>query len=257
MTPYDGEPSCEARTEIAALASKVISVLSDKPVPHARSLRLSIVQQLMQAALAPGRFQPEQLVARLTTGRVTPEQLVDFYIPETAQQLGVLWEDDVIGFASVAIATARLQGLVSMMATAWPDIGPETGPSVLFVVMKDDAHTLGSQIAVQQMRRQGADVHLLFGPDEAELAHAIHHGCHDLVLFSCSRLDGLATIAHFVKCMRTGIARTPPIVLGGLVLNLAERVKERTGADFVTNDIRAALAACDSNKRKAESVIRL
>ncbi len=255
FTPDDGEPTGEARAEIAALANTVISVLSDKPVPHARALRTSVLQKLLRACLRDGPMDPVTLIDELVDDRTTSEHLVDHYIPEVARQLGAQWEADDISFAAVAIGSTRLQGLVSILSRQWNPVA-EDGPSVLFVLPKGDTHTIGAQIAVTQLRRAGADVRLLFGPDHVKLLEAVKHGNHEMVMFSCSRPDGLATIAHLVIRMRTGHAGTPPIALGGLVLHLADRVKERTGVDVVTNDVRVALRLCDSSKPRAEIVTR-
>jgi methanogenic corrinoid protein MtbC1 len=253
--PDDGEHTGRTRAEIAALASTVISVLSEKPVPHTRALRMSVVQKIVRACLRTGAFDAAALAADLVDERTTAEQIVDHYIAEAARSLGIMWEADTIGFADVTIGSARLQGLIATLACRWRPCDM-AGPSVLFVSMKGDTHTLGAQIAVTQMRRAGADVHLLFGPDHTELLTAMARGNHDMVMFSCSRPDGLATIAHLVIRMRAGHIGTPPIALGGLVLHLTDRVKERTGVDVVTNDIRVAMRLCESSKPRAEIAMR-
>ena len=44
------------------------------------------------------------------------------------------------------------------------------------------------------------------------------------------------------------------MVLGGLVQDLAEGVRERTGVDLVTTDVRAALSLCERGKQKTRSL---
>jgi hypothetical protein len=48
----------------------------------------------------------------------------------------------------------------------------------------------------------------------------------------------------------------PPLVLGGIVLNLADGVKEKTDVDLVTNDVKVALKLCQKNKSRSRSLTR-
>ena len=50
--------------------------------------------------------------------------------------------------------------------------------------------------------------------------------------------------------------RAPPLVLGGIVLNLADGVKEKTDVDLVTNDVKVALKLCEKNKSRNRSLTR-
>jgi hypothetical protein len=77
-----------------------------------------------------------------------------------------------------------------------------------------------------------------------------------MVLFSGSRPDALASIAKLVKRIRIGVLAPPPLVLGGIVLNLADGVKEKTDVDLVTNDVKVALKLCEKNKSRNRSLTR-
>lgn len=248
----------DARLDISALASAVISALSDKPEDAQRSIRSSVVRKLVKSTLRDGAFNAEMLLNDLTDQRVSPDQVVDIYIPEAARELGVMWCDDVIGFAKVTIATARLQGLLTLLAPPWSARPTEDGNGIntLLVLQANDSHTLGPHVATAQLRRMGASVRLLFGPDSDTLLRVLSEEHYDLVMFSCSRTDSLATIARMVKQLRTGLNGTPPIALGGLVLNLTDHVKEKTGVDLVTGDVRVAFKLCDKKRLKQRSVAR-
>ncbi len=248
----------DARPEFSALASAVISALSDKPEDKAQSIRASVVRKLVKATLRTGAFNAEMLVAELQDNRVSSDQIVDIYIPEAARELGRMWCEDDIGFANVTIATARLQGLLTLLAPPWAANPSERGEglSVLLVLQGNDSHTLGPHVATAQLRRMGASVRLLFGPTEATVLHTIEEEHYDLVMFCCSRTDTLATIARMVKRIRAGLPVPPALALGGIVLNLTDRVKEKTGVDLVTGDVRVAFKLCDKKRLKPRSVAR-
>lgn len=243
----------EGRPVISALASTVLSVLSDKGEEGAQTIRNSVVRKLVDVALEPGTFNAEKLLSDLKDRRISAEQIVDIYIPQAARELGQMWVEDVIGFAKVTIATARLQGFLTLLAPPWAvkPSGFEDSLNVLLLLQGNDSHTLGPHVATAQMRRVGASVRILFGARDDTILRALSEEDYDMVLFSGSRTDALATIAKLVKRIRTGILAPPPLVLGGIVLGLTDSVKEKTGVDLVTNDVKVALKLCETNKSKS------
>lgn len=172
--------------------------------------------------------------------------------------MGRMWSEDIIGFAKVTIATARLQGLLTMLAPPWTAKPTEiaNGTNVLLLLQGNDSHTLGPHVATAQMRRAGASVRILFGARDETIIRALSEESYDMVLFSGSRPDALASIAKLVKRIRTGVLAPPPLVLGGIVLNLADGVKEKTDVDLVTNDVKVALKLCQKNKSRSRSLTR-
>ena len=248
----------DARASVSALASAVISVLSDRGEEAPASIRSGVVQKLVKASLRDGAFNAEKLLHDLADNRVENDQIVDIYVPEAARLLGELWTDDAIGFAKVTIGVARLQGLLTLLAPPWaarPSDASE-GLNILFVLQSEDSHTLGPHVATAQLRRMGANVRLLFGPDSETLVKVLADDTYDLLLFSCSRTDALETVAKMVKRVRAGSGMAPPIALGGIVLNLTDRVKEKTGVDLVTGDVRVAFKLCERKRLKSKTVAR-
>lgn len=248
----------DERPDVAALATAVISTLNERTEADLQSIRTSVVRKLVKATLRDGAFNAEMLLRDLKDQRVVPDQIVDIYIPAAARELGVMWCDDAIGFAKVTIATARLQGLLTLLAPPWSANNTDSGDSVnaLLILQPNDTHTLGPHVATAQLRRLGSTVRLLFGPDSATVIELLNEDHYDLVMFSCSRIDSLATIAKLVKRIRSAMDVTPPIVLGGLVLELTDRVKEKAGVDMVTSDVRVAFKLCDRKRLKNRSVAR-
>lgn len=248
----------DERPDVTALASAVISTLNDRSEIALQSIRTSVVRKLVKATLRDGAFNAEVLLRDLQDQRVISDQIVDIYIPAAARELGVMWSDDAIGFAKVTIASARLQGLLTLLAPPWSARTHEPGEGInaLLILQPNDSHTLGPHVATAQLRRLGASVRLLFGPDSETVVQLLNEEDYNLVMFSCSRTDSLATIAKMVKRIRAELNTVPPIVLGGLVLNLTDRVKDKTGVDMVTGDIKVAFKLCDKKRLKQRSVAR-
>lgn len=246
------------RPDVAALASTVISVLSDKSDEGGETIRASVVHKLLKASLRSGAFNAELLLNDLKDNRLCPDQIVDIYIPQVARMLGEMWVDDSIGFATVTIATARLQGLLTLLAPPWTAklSDDRDDINVLLVLQAGDTHTLGPHVATAQLRRMGASVRILFGPDITTVLTSMADEPYDLIMFSCSRAEAFDSISEMVKRIRAGVKSPPPMALGGLVLVLADRVKEKTGVDLVTDDVRVAFKLCDKKRLKTKSVAR-
>jgi methanogenic corrinoid protein MtbC1 len=246
------------RREFSALASTVISVLSDKPATPAQTIRGAVVRKLVKATLRDGAYDAEVLLDDVLDGRVSSDQVVDIYIPEAARELGLMWLDDTITFARVTIASSRLQGLLTLLAPPWSAQFDDAADDIntLMILTAGDTHTLGPHVATAQLRRAGAAVRVLFAPSADSVLRLLEEDHYELVMFSCSRTESLATVAQVVRRMRTGLTGTPPIALGGLVLNHADKLKELTGVDIVTNDIKVAFRLCDKKRPKTRAATR-
>ncbi|SHH62133.1 hypothetical protein [Marivita hallyeonensis] len=254
----DRTSSDENRPDISSLASAVISVLSDKGDEGVQTIRNSVVQKLIDASLRPGVFNAEELLEDLRDRRISADQIVDIYIPQAANEMGQMWVEDAIGFAKVTIATARLQGMLTLLAPPWSakpsDAGHDT--NILLLLQGDDSHTLGPHVATAQLRRMGPSVRIMFGASADTVIRTLSEESYDMILFSGSRPDSLASISKMVKRIRTGVLSPPPMVLGGIVLNLADGVKEKTDVDLVTNDVKVALKLCEKKKSRTRSLAR-
>ncbi len=246
------------RPDISALANTVISLLGDKTDEASRTVRASILRTLVTECLRPSNYDAEMLLSGLQENRLLPDDLVDVYIPEAARILGTMWIEDDISFAQVTIASARLQGLLALLAPQWnaDPVGGNAPISVLLVLQAGAHHTLGAHVAAAQLRRLGAHVHLLFGADCERIERVVSSEEYDLIMFSCTNTDALETISQCVKRVRAVLATAPPIAVGGLILTLSDRIKERTQADLVTSDVKVAFRICDRKRSKAKIVAK-
>jgi methylmalonyl-CoA mutase cobalamin-binding subunit len=241
---------------VSALASAAILSGNGASVDRGQGVRASVIRRLVSATLRPGAFSAEMLLAALADNRVAHDQIVDTYIPHAARHLGAMWCDDTIGFADVTIATARLQSLLTLLAPPCSTAPSDRtdAPAVLFVLQDSDTHTLGPHVAAAQLRRMGASVRLLFGPEDATVLRAMDADSYDLLMFSCARATALASIRETVRLVRGATGPDPFFVLGGIVLELTDRIGEKTGVDLVTRDVRAALRLSAGTTPKPGSV---
>jgi methanogenic corrinoid protein MtbC1 len=172
--------------------------------------------------------------------------IMDVCIPEAARLLGAEWHDNTRSFADVTIGTARLQALLR-------ELGEEEcrefdcdalGPGVAVVVLEHEAHTLGSSLLCQQLRRLGASVQLLVGQCDADVVRCVAEAQFDAVLISAARSEALASARKLVDKLKAPAAFPVPIVIGGAVVSREPDVKMQTGADHVATDAKDALVRC-------------
>ena len=251
-TSNDRVSSQENRPDISVLASTILSVIGDKGDEGAQTIRASIHQRLLDFALSPSTCDSEALLDEMRDQRIGSYQIIDTYIPQAAKEMGEMWSNDTIGFAQVTIGTARLQGLLTLLAPPWVTNPSDdaNGLNVLFLLRTDDTHTLGPHVATAQMRRMGASVRIMFDASKRAVLEALSQEKYDLVLFSGSRPDAVASIAKIVKSITASLEVPPPLVLGGIVVALVSDVREKTKVDLVTNDVTVAFKLCEKNRSR-------
>ncbi len=248
--PDDRGAENKDRPQVSALARTALSRL--RKAPASDPIPPGPVRRLVASALARAPFDPAVTLLAFERDGIPRDQIIDRYIPEAAREIGRRWTDDSLSFAEVSIVAAKLQGMLTYLTNPWPS-GMENLPDleVLMVLQQGETHTLGPHVAMAQMRRHGVSVRLLTGGDESRVVQALDQADFDLVMFSSSRTSDLTSISQTAKRIReTTPHPAPAIVLGGLVLGLADDFEEVEGIDLATNDIATALKLGDPDERR-------
>ena len=238
----------QAVPPVAQFAEQVMSVMAQRmrgkcaqgryPVPRAE-----LIQGLAQAALAD-----DAVLAAFREGmreqKITDSLMADVYIPAAACWLGEAWEEDIVTFAEVSIATCRFQRILRELGTVWAaDIfAPQAVGAVLVVVPEGEQHTLGALVAMGKLRRMGISVCLRMGLLVSDLPVLMQGRAFDGVLISLSRQEMFPAVKSIVKALRRAGQRDMSIVIGGaIVCNSGPLALDMTGADAAMNNINEAL----------------
>ncbi len=232
-------------------AAQVISTLKDRQAVTRTGLRQIVVDALMRDTLAPGAFDPALVLDALRGHRLRADALVDHYVPEAAAQLGEMWLDDEISFATVTIGALRLQSLVrqAMQWDAAFDATGRSGARVLLIVPQGEQHFLGVTVLGAQLFRMGCEVETACDASPDEVARRVRHDPPDIVMISCSRPGALERVRQTVLSVRTATPIMPAIAMGGAIRGDADDLRKRTGVDIVTNSAEKALALCVRDKK--------
>lgn len=231
---------------VERFASQVVSVLASRGLSVGSPLNEQLLNELVAAAVSNEGPRIELALSQMRRARITPAALIDGYLPAAARRMGEGWMEDVFSFGAVSLGVARLQGVVRAVSSAWtadaackPD-----GGAVLVTTPKGETHTLGAMVATSRLRRAGVSVCLRLGLERREIDVLGAERGFDAVMISVSCKEGLDSAGDLVKTLRRGLGRGAPIVVGGPLLGLEGGVRDRTAADFVTDDIDSALRLC-------------
>ncbi|WP_300038332.1 cobalamin-dependent protein [uncultured Roseobacter sp.] len=231
---------------VDALATRVISVLSDRQAVSADGLRRFVLDHLMRAILCPGPFSAGNLFEELRGHRVTTDDIIDNYVPCVARELGSDWVADDISFAQVTIGTLRLQSLVGEAArTMRLDHKTDQGRlHVLVLVPAGEQHFLGASVLDAQLRRMGCEVSSSYDEDAGSLTFRLMQDAPDLILITCARSETLESARRTVQTIRSAAGNGTVVALGGAIEGDEEELKDLTGVDIVTRRVAEAVSFC-------------
>lgn len=237
---------------VSQFATDVVARLVARDAVGGAVLRDSLVHRFMDAVRSsdPGAF--EALKPELKRARISAATLADVYIPEVARRLGQGWDEDCISFAEVTMGVARLQAILREIGKTWvaDDAGPQAGMTMLFILPSGEQHTLGALVAAGWLRRQGISVCLRIAPSVSDLTELLSTRSFDGAMISIACNDKLDVCARTVKTLKDASTNDLRVAVGGAIMEWGEDAVKATGADIVTNDLKAALLVIDQTPRK-------
>ncbi len=231
---------------VGALATRALSVVAAKPDRGPRVLNKVFKKVLDDAARAADPKLCNAALIQMLRAGISAEDIADCYIPSLARDMGDAWGADTMSFAEVTIGVSRLQGMLRDLGPEWQsDKGARpNAPTVLLIVPQAEFHTLGASVLCGQLRRLGVSVRLSLdtAPEDVSMRVRAHH--FDAVMISATKGISLEALRKLVEAARTAQDASPPVVIGGTLLELHDNVADLTGSDFATNDLNEAITLC-------------
>lgn len=238
------------------LVSEVLRQLRNKerPLPTRSVARVcpKLLQAMLGATLAPD-FDVPSLLSAFQAQSIHPNDIADAYVPAAARRLGCDWAEDRLSFARVTVAAGRLQSLLGRLAQPNDAVrsAHPGAPNVLLVSFEGDQHTLGWKLLSVQLRRRGAAAHAVLDIAPGAVADIAEQVNFDLILVSASRPQVLQQVTRMVAAMRARMIDVPPIVLGGIIVDVLDDAVLSPDVVAVTNCLDTALSC---RKRKSVAV---
>ena len=205
--------------------------MRDLPVPH--------VTAMARLMADPDSDEAEVLVTDLLEAGVSVRDLCLSHIAPAARELGRLWQCDLLPFAEVTIATARMQTILHSLPGA-----PRTNlchphRAALFAATPGETHTLGVVMAVDHFRRLGWDVGVLLGQEHDALVRQIIADARPVVGLSCAgghSLDALKRLIDDIQARRPDVA----IVVSGSITSEPEAIAMLPDFDGISETLETA-----------------
>lgn len=250
-----------ANASVDALASRALSVVANRSPKTGLPLDKELVKKLHDAAAAGLHNEVPDVVRAMLDRGITAEVIAVHYIPEIARQMGDEWCEDELSFGHVTIGVSRLQSALRVLGKDWwhdarNQTDNSTGTGVIVIVTKDAYHTLGASILCGQLRQMGLSVRLAMGASPQDLRGMLKDTSFDAVLISATIFESLDFLREYVETIRQSVSGSPPIIVGGTVLDQEADVRLATGADFATKDPIEALEHCGLTKTTRNATIQ-
>jgi len=238
--------------DIEPLASQVITLLSERQTVSPVGARQVIVDYLVRSTLRSVGFDPVQVMHELRGYRLTVDAVIDLYIPQVAARLGEMWISSDIDFAEVTVGSLRLQTLLveaSAVLDHWPVAEAADVLHALIVVPEGEQHFLGASVVAAQLRRMGCEAAVSFCEPVKAVAARVACDRPDMVMFSCARGAALDSVSRTVQKIRANAHSDPVIALGGPIKGDMDGIKEKAGADLMTNTAKDVVSFCAKRKK--------
>lgn len=245
------QSGCFDEDDIVALAVRALKVLASRRGNAPKRSRGEYVKDLCDAVVHKDQSRQHAVVAQMVASGISSADVAEDYVALAARKLGEDWVDDVLTFSEVTIGAARLQEIVRSLGHS--DMGSSVtvplGHRILLVIPPDEDHSLGAFVAANQFRRYGLWVHMAIGLSADEVAETIAAQDFEMIGVSGAGRRSLDSVRRLVTTLRERCRNLPPVVVGGNLCNLEERVLDLTGADFVTTSPRQAIGFCGLSAR--------
>jgi methylmalonyl-CoA mutase cobalamin-binding subunit len=204
------------------------------------------VETLVRLALSRDPVAAGAQVAALREGGVPVDSLLHDLIAPAARRLGDYWSSDAADFVEVALACARLSGIVRSFGGEAMRDAPDAAPRALIATPACERHGLGAMIVAQSFRAAGWRATEAPGATAQELSDSLAAAGCELIGFSASGAPAAEMAIGMIGALRRASRKGRLIVaVGGPGFADPARALA-AGADFHALDGRDAVmrAAC-------------
>jgi MerR family transcriptional regulator, light-induced transcriptional regulator len=199
---------------------------------------LAEVQAMVQALVDDSDERILALVQQLRQRGVTVTMLFLELLTPAARELGVLWEQDRVDFATVTVSLGRLQRLLRQLS---PDFGnevqhPAQGRRVLLTQPDTEQHMFGLSMVAEFFRREGWDVLGGVAGVGIDATAWVRRDWFDCCGFSIGSEQGLPWLRDTIAQVRRVSRNSSLVVLvGGPIFSLHPQWAAEVGADATTD----------------------
>jgi MerR family transcriptional regulator, light-induced transcriptional regulator len=204
------------------------------------------VQAMVHALIDESDDRIVALVQQLRSRGLSVGTLFLELLTPAARELGLLWEQDRVDFATVTVSLGRLQRLLRQLS---PEFGsevkhPHHGRRVLLTQPDTEQHMFGLAMVAEFFRREGWDVLGGVAGVGIDATAWVRRDWFDAVGFSIGSEQNLAWLRDtIVQVRRVSRNRSLVVMVGGPIFSLHPQWAADVGADATTDGRGAPLIA--------------
>jgi methanogenic corrinoid protein MtbC1 len=196
------------------------------------------VRALVDALIAEDDERTDHVIQALRQRGVSVAAIYVDLLAPAARELGYLWEQDRVDFATATVSLGRLQRLMRQLS---PDFGREVehpfhGRRVLLTQPESEQHMFGLSMVAEFFRREGWDVLGGVAGVGVEAVAWVRRDWFDAVGFSIGSETGLPWLRDTIAAVRLA-SRNPSLVVlvGGPLFSIHPEWAGEVGADATTD----------------------
>lgn len=196
------------------------------------------VQQFVAALVREDEERTEQIVFQLRQRGVSVSSLYIDLLTAAAREIGVMWEQDRVDFATATVSLGRLQRLMRQLS---PDFGreiehPANGRRVLLTQPDTEQHMFGLSMVAEFFRRDGWDVLGGVAGVGIEAVSWVRRDWFDVAGFSVGSELSLPWLRDTITAVRLASRNASLVVLvGGPLFSIHPDWAGEVGADATTD----------------------
>jgi len=135
---------------------------------------------------------------------LTRQDLYLGYIAQAAERLGQLWDEDLLSFTEVAVATGQLYALMRALRDETAGIRPglDARRRAFFATVPGEDHGIGITIAADLFRNAGWEIDLQIGLEHEDLMAHVEFAAPRVIGLSLSTEQRLGELMRLVIAMR-------------------------------------------------------
>jgi methanogenic corrinoid protein MtbC1 len=196
------------------------------------------VQAMVHALVDDSDERIHALIRQLRARGVAVSTLFLELLTPAARELGELWEQDRVDFATVTVSLGRLQRLLRQLS---PDFGsevqhPRHGRRVLLTQPDSEQHMFGLSMVAEFFRREGWDVLGGVAGVGIDATAWVARDWFDVVGFSIGSEASLSWLRDTIgRARRVSRNRAVVILVGGPIFSLHPQWAADVGADATTD----------------------
>lgn len=228
----------------AGLAREVIRRLAEHHVDAPMSVAFPTDAKIDELAKALIASEPDAglaFVDRIRAQGATVETVYLAYLAQAAKTLGEWWEEDLISFTDVTLATGHIYAVMRGLRPFFnPDPIKKKRPSAFFTAVPGENHLLGISMASDFYRNNGWDISLKRGMNHDEIVHYAATSGDILIGLSAAGEHAVVPLAKLIIALRIS-APNASIMVSGAILSTSYESVAALGADIMPHTLEDAL----------------